>query len=40
MDVSKPLPDNLKYAHIDDKKTYPIIISSKLSGVDEDYWKY
>ena len=22
----KPLPDNLKYAHIDDKKTYPVII--------------
>ncbi|KAK1669303.1 hypothetical protein QYE76_057462 [Lolium multiflorum] len=26
----KPLPDNLKYAHIDDKKIYPVIISSKL----------
>ena len=32
----KPLPDNLKYAHIDDKKTYPIIISSKLSGKEEE----
>jgi hypothetical protein len=25
----KPLPDDLKYAYIDDKKIYPIIISSK-----------
>ena len=32
----KPLPDNLKYAHIDDKKTYPVIISSKLSGKEEE----
>ena len=32
----KPLPDNLKYAHIDDKKMYPVIISSKLSGVEEE----
>ena len=32
----KPLPDNLKYAYIDDKKMYPIIISSKLSGVEEE----
>ena len=30
-----PLPDNLKYAHIDDKKTYPVIISSKLSVTEE-----
>jgi len=29
------LRDNLKYAHIDDKKTYPVIISSKLSGTEE-----
>jgi hypothetical protein len=28
----KPLHDNLKYAYIDDKKIYPVIISSKLSG--------
>jgi hypothetical protein len=28
----KPLPDDLKYAYIDDKKIYPVIISSKLSG--------
>ena len=32
----KPLTDNLKYAHIDDKKMYPVIISSKLSGVEEE----
>ncbi|KAK1643521.1 hypothetical protein QYE76_061326 [Lolium multiflorum] len=32
----KPLPDNLKYAHIDDKKTYPVIISSKLSEFEEE----
>jgi hypothetical protein len=31
----KPLPDNLKYAYIDDKKIYPVIISSKLSGKEE-----
>ena len=28
----KPLPDDLKYVYIDDKKIYPVIISSKLSG--------
>ena len=32
----KPLPDNLKYAYIDDKKIYPVIISSKLSGFEEE----
>ncbi|KAK1646592.1 hypothetical protein QYE76_064397 [Lolium multiflorum] len=32
----KPLPDNLKYAHIDDKKIYPVIISSKLSENEEE----
>ena len=32
----KPLPDNLKYAHIDDNKIYPVIISSKLSGKEEE----
>ncbi|KAK1608130.1 hypothetical protein QYE76_031803 [Lolium multiflorum] len=32
----KPLPDNLKYAYIDDKKTYPVIISSKLSDIEEE----
>jgi hypothetical protein len=28
----KPLPDDLKYAYINDKKIYPVLISSKLSG--------
>ncbi|KAK1644404.1 hypothetical protein QYE76_062209, partial [Lolium multiflorum] len=32
----KPLPDNLKYAHIGDKKIYPVIISSKLSEIEEE----
>ncbi|KAK1650410.1 hypothetical protein QYE76_068215 [Lolium multiflorum] len=32
----KPLPDNLKYAYIDDKKTYPVIISAKLSDSEEE----
>jgi hypothetical protein len=32
----KPLPDDLKYAYIDDKKIYPIIINSKLSGKEEE----
>jgi hypothetical protein len=32
----KPLPDDLKYPYIDDKKTYPVIISSKLSGKEEE----
>jgi hypothetical protein len=32
----KPLPDNLKYAYIDDKKIYHIIISSKLLGKEEE----
>ncbi|KAK1609459.1 hypothetical protein QYE76_033132 [Lolium multiflorum] len=32
----KPLPDNLKYAHIDDKKIYPVIIGSKLSEIEEE----
>jgi hypothetical protein len=32
----KPLPDDLKYAYIDDKKTYPVIISSKLSRKEEE----
>ncbi|KAK1698819.1 hypothetical protein QYE76_015516 [Lolium multiflorum] len=34
----KPLPDNLKYAHIDDKKIYPIIISSMLTEFEEERW--
>ncbi|KAK1626635.1 hypothetical protein QYE76_000950 [Lolium multiflorum] len=32
----KPLPDNLKYDHIDDKKIYPVIISSKLSEIEDE----
>jgi hypothetical protein len=32
----KPWPDDLKYAYIDDKKIYPFIISSKLSGNEEE----
>jgi hypothetical protein len=32
----KPLPDNLKYAYIDDKKICPVIISSKLLGKEEE----
>jgi hypothetical protein len=32
----KPLPDDLKYAYIDGKKIYPIIISAKLSGKEEE----
>ena len=32
----KPLPDDLKYAYIDDKKIYPVIISSKLSGQEDE----
>jgi hypothetical protein len=32
----KTLPDDLKYSYIDDKKTYPVIISSKLSRKEEE----
>jgi hypothetical protein len=31
-----PLPNDLKYAYIDDKKIYPVIISSKLLGKEEE----
>ena len=31
----KPLPDYLRYVYMDDKKIYPVIISSKLSGEEE-----
>jgi hypothetical protein len=31
-----PLPNDLKYAYIDDKKVYPVITSSKLSGKEEE----
>jgi hypothetical protein len=30
------LRDDLKYAYIDDKKIYPVIISSKLLGKEEE----
>jgi hypothetical protein len=37
----KPLPDDLKYAYIDDKKIYPVIISFKFQGrKKKGYWKY
>jgi hypothetical protein len=32
----KPLPDDLKYAYIDDKKIYHVIISSKLLAKEEE----
>ncbi|KAK1601531.1 hypothetical protein QYE76_018060, partial [Lolium multiflorum] len=32
----KPLPNNLKYAYIDDKKTYHVIVSAKLSDIEEE----
>ena len=32
----KPLPDNLKYAYIDEKKIYPGIISANLSEHEEE----
>src|SRR3954469_2750058 len=32
----KPLPDTLKYAYLDEKIVYPVIINSNLSGYEED----
>ena len=32
----KPLPDTLKYAYLDEKKIYPIIINSNLLGFEEE----
>ena len=32
----KTLPGTLKYAYLDEKKIYPIIISSNLSGKEEE----
>ena len=32
----KPLPDTLKYAYLDEKKIYPIIISANLSEQEEE----
>ena len=31
----KPLPDTLKYAYLDEKKIYPVIINANLSGYEE-----
>jgi len=32
----KLLPDNLKYAYLDEKKIYPVIISANLSEHEEE----
>src|SRR3954467_1851331 len=32
----KPLPNTLKYGHLDEKKIYPVIINSNLSGFEEE----
>ena len=32
----KPLPDNLKYVYLDEKKIYPVIISANLSEQEEE----
>jgi hypothetical protein len=32
----KPLPNDIKYAYIDDKKIYPVIISAILLGKEEE----
>src|SRR3954466_14723583 len=32
----KPLPDTLKYGYLDEKKVYPVIINSNLSGYEEE----
>src|SRR3954471_2316341 len=32
----KPIPDTLKYAYLDGKKIYPVIINSNLSGFEEE----
>src|SRR3954465_7971944 len=32
----KPLPDTLKYAYLDEKKVYPVIINFILSGYEEE----
>ena len=31
----KQLPDTLKYAYLDEKEIYPVIISASLSGHEE-----
>ena len=32
----KPLPHTLKYAYVDEKKIYPVIINANLSGYEEE----
>ena len=32
----KPLPSNLKYAYLDEKKIYPVIVSANLSEQEEE----
>ena len=32
----KPLPSNLKYAYLDDSKSFPVIISASLADVQEE----
>ena len=32
----KPLPDNLKYAYLDEKEIYPVIINANLSKKEEE----
>ena len=32
----KPLPSTLKYAYLDEKKVYIVIINSNLSGYEEE----
>ena len=37
----KQLPNTLKYAYLDEKKIYPVIISANLSEHEEEiYWKF
>src|SRR3954453_340140 len=32
----KPLPDTLKYAYLDEKKIYPVIINANILGFEEE----
>ena len=37
----KPLPDTLKYAYLDEKKIYHVIINANLSGFEKsNYWRH
>src|SRR4051812_33667203 len=37
----KPLPDMLKYAYLDEKKIYPVIINSNFRDLKKsDYWRH